>query len=493
MTTVDDILINMQLKGVTQVTQGFKKIQKEAQTISTVLNKSINKRGNFEQVNRELSRLSGKTVPMTTNKIQELSVAGWGWNKVMGSSMETMKGLNNINRQGMTRMGRFAFQARKATHGLRGFRMEMLGVMFFGMGLQKFFTGLLQPALKLTGVFELWSTVLAILFLPIALLLLDFMMPLFMWLINLSDETKLFIGKLVLLGAILGAALFLFGMFALGIGSVILAFAGLFLIIDKLIPDIHFAGIEMSSFIEAGLGIGILGGAFELFKGTIGTVLDAILGLDFINDFLQRMGIEVDDSKKGWESFRDVVKNVWVKIQEKWGKIELKIGEEKLSIATWIRVLQTRWHQFVVNFQNDNKGMLESFNDLSDSLSNFLTSIDWDNAATVIDTLAIAINALATAVKALTSPFRAGFAAGEFLGTGLANLINEAKELTGKQTGGFIPHTGLYKLHAGESVNQAGGTFTSSPTINVFGATNEDLISQISNAITNDLASLSRR
>ena len=36
---------------------------------------------------------------------------------------------------GRAPMGRFALNLRSLTHGMRGFRMEMLGVMFFGMAL----------------------------------------------------------------------------------------------------------------------------------------------------------------------------------------------------------------------------------------------------------------------------------------------------------------------------------------------------------------------
>ncbi len=404
--------------------------------------------------------------------------------------IHTQSGKMNKELTKNMKMGhRLGFAFRRAMHGLRGFRMEMLGVMFFGMGLQKFFTGLLQPALKLTGIFELWSTVLAILFLPIALLLLDFLMPLFDWIINLSDSTKLFIGKLVLLGAALGAALFLFGMFALGIGSIILAFAGLFVILDKLIPDISVLGVNMSSFVEAGLAISLITGAVAILKSMIGTVFDAILSLDFVRGFLDRIGVTVDDSKKGWERFRDVVSQVWDKIKEKWGKVELTIGKEKLSFEVWLRVLQTRWHQFTTNLTKDKDKLVESVKSITDSFSTFFDTLDEKDAANALNIIAKAINLLAAAIERLKEAWeRSIFGAGIAPTTPLGFLANPPKQI-----GGFIPHTGLYKLHAGETVNQAGDTINSSPIINVYGATSEDLVNQISEAVTRNLANLSRR
>ncbi len=230
------------------------------------------------------------------------------FNKTMAMSLDNMKRMNKANVTLRSTGARAANSIRKFTHGLRGFRMEMLGVMFFGMGLQKFFTGLLQPALKLTGIFELWSSVLQILFLPIALLLLDFLMPLFDWFMNLSEGTKLMIGKFVLFGAAIGAILFLFGMFALGIGSVILAFGGLFLILDKLIPDVSFLGTNISSFIEAGLGIALITTAARMLKNTLTDLFIKFIQLDFVQDLFEALGIDIENTSPTIQDFFDKVK-----------------------------------------------------------------------------------------------------------------------------------------------------------------------------------------
>ena len=99
----------------------------------------------------------------------------------------------------------------------------MLGFMIYGMGLQKFFKGLLKPAMNLVGIFELWGITLSLLFLPTALKLLDLFLPLMDFLISLPDPIKEIIGNFALLGVGIGGLLFLVGMFTLGLGSLALA------------------------------------------------------------------------------------------------------------------------------------------------------------------------------------------------------------------------------------------------------------------------------
>ena len=125
---------------------------------------------------------------------------------VMGMGMQQFKkfddGTGRLNKGMMKQlgiMGRLGMRVRFLTHGFRGFRMELLGVMFFGMGIQKFFTGLIKPALTITGVFKLWSTILSILFLPVALKLLDWTIEFMEWL-NKSERMQKFIRLVTIIG-----------------------------------------------------------------------------------------------------------------------------------------------------------------------------------------------------------------------------------------------------------------------------------------------------
>jgi len=188
---------------------------------------------------------------------------------VMGMSLPEFRkfddGTGRINKgmsKQMTTMGRMGLGLRHLTHGFRGFRMEMLGVMFFGMGVQRFFMGLLKPALQLAGVFELLNVILGILFLPIIMELLPLLMKFLKWVTDLTPAQKKWIGKLVILGLVLGGLLFLIGMFVLGIGSILIA-----LYLLGTVPAVG-AGIAA--------GISAASGVFMTFLGVIGLVAAAI-------------------------------------------------------------------------------------------------------------------------------------------------------------------------------------------------------------------------
>jgi hypothetical protein len=134
-----------------------------------------------------------------------------GWNKMLNETK--------------TKTGRAALEFRKATHGMRGFKMEMLGVMFFGMAMQRMFGGLLKTAAGWTGIMDLLATTLGVIFLPIMLKLTEAFIPIMTWFLSLSDGTKLWIGAIVILGFVIGSMLMIIGQLALGIGSVMLAMA----------------------------------------------------------------------------------------------------------------------------------------------------------------------------------------------------------------------------------------------------------------------------
>lgn len=123
--------------------------------------------------------------------------------------------------------GKIANTTRMLTQGMHGFRMEMLSVMFFGMGLQRMFMGLLQPALEAAGIFEIIATTLEVFFLPVALMLLDPLLALMDWFLGMPESVQATIGIIVLLGAALGALLFFIGNLTLGIGGLIGAFGPL--------------------------------------------------------------------------------------------------------------------------------------------------------------------------------------------------------------------------------------------------------------------------
>jgi len=140
---------------------------------------------------------------------------------VMQMPMNNFKELNGRFKVMKTLGGKVAQRFRMMTHGMRGFRMEALGVMFFGMMMQRMFMGLLQPVMDAFGVFDLFRIMLLTLFLPIMEMIFPFLLSLMEWFMNLPEPLKKAIGIFVVLGLIFGTIIMVLGQFALGIGSLI--------------------------------------------------------------------------------------------------------------------------------------------------------------------------------------------------------------------------------------------------------------------------------
>ena len=232
---------------------------------------------------------------------------------VMKTPLETFRKMNQTNVSMINTGGKLANTIRNLTHGIRGFRMEMLGVMFFGMGISRFFQGLLKPALELVGVFDLWRITLQMLFLPIALVILQFMIPLFNWFMNLDESTKLIIGGFVLFGVILGTLTFLVGMFALGLGSLILALG----LIAPYIASISAGFSIVFGIITAIIGIvKVAKGQWEglgLILLGIGAILVPFIGWWAVIPIV--VGTAAFLIIKHWEKVKNFFHNLWEEIK----------------------------------------------------------------------------------------------------------------------------------------------------------------------------------
>ena len=164
------------------------------------------------------------------NSVQETAATklsnmqNMNWNGIMRLNLQDYQTLAKSQKTVHKTSGKAAMGIRNLTHGLRGFQMAALGVMFFGMSLQRMFTGLLKPIMSTFGIFEIFSLMLTVLFLPIMEALFPLFLKLVTWFMNLSPSVKMAIGIFVLLGIALGTMLMLIGTVVLGIGSLILMF-----------------------------------------------------------------------------------------------------------------------------------------------------------------------------------------------------------------------------------------------------------------------------
>ncbi len=200
-----------------------------------------------------------------------------GFNQVIGMSHDQFKQLNTTGlrfderQKHLTTTGaKYGNRLRMMTAGLRGFKMEMLGVMFFGMMLNRTFMGLLKTSMDWLGINEILTMTLGILFLPIAELILTWALFFLEAVSGLSEETKLMIGAFVLAGAIFGGFLFIVGSVVLGIGALIVAWGFLAL------PIMIVVG-ALALFIAVVAG----GAIFDTLNSKIGGTETALNGLDF--------------------------------------------------------------------------------------------------------------------------------------------------------------------------------------------------------------------
>src|SRR3990167_4042158 len=193
---------------------------------------------------------------------------------------------NQIQEKMPKGLGKVALGLRNLTHGAKGFRMEMLGVMFFGLALQQMFTSLLQPAMEAAGIFDLLGATLEILFLPISLVILDILMPFLEFFMNLPDSVKLALGALVVAGLLFGFILFTVGSLALGIGSLILALGELVAIGPEILVVL---GVAFSAIANGVFGMVFsTGQAKDMMKNDFGIVADE--GTNIVDVLLSKFG-----------------------------------------------------------------------------------------------------------------------------------------------------------------------------------------------------------
>jgi len=123
-------------------------------------------------------------------------------------------------------LGKYKTNLNKAIFASKKFPFALLGILFLAMQLQRIFGGLLKPALQAAGVFEIWAAILQLLFLPVALLLLPFLLQMLGIVSSMPKPLKLLIGGFVLFGFALSALVFLaiqFVIFFSGIGSILIS------------------------------------------------------------------------------------------------------------------------------------------------------------------------------------------------------------------------------------------------------------------------------
>ena len=429
--------------------------------------------------------------------------------------------------------GRIGNRLRLMTHGLRGFRMEMLGVMFFGMGMTKFIKGLISPSLKMVGVFEIFSTALGILFLPIALKIMDWALKFLDWVLEMNPAAQAFINKIAGWGLIIGGILQTIGTFALGIGSIIQAFGGMFAL--GLLPWWAKLGLAVLAVVAYFTD---WGGVATWMNEKFGNLITFITEL--LDKFIQLEGVQAVLSSLGLEgnTFAEVMESVKDKVLGYWDDIKLGISN---SVAELVKFVTDKFKEMGTNLRTlllggtplpstaakqffGSKGFIEkipgaipegSFIVEGKKKAGLLTPLiekfklfregleeyDWEKInrgfGILLDLITGIADAIAYAVTNFPNFARYNKEIAKQYEPGIRDIRDVFDINAPVQQGSpFVPHTGLYKLHAGERVSQAGSIGDINITTTVSATENVDIdlfISKIGEQLAAEVDNVRRR
>ena len=199
----------VEMRGVTKAQTANNTISKKSQDLQGSYGSMLNKGKTIQQDYSSMLQNTSSSVKQNSGFYDKNSgklVTNTGLQKRMTDTLATggAKAANSL---------------RMFTHGLRGFKMEALGVMFFGMMLAATFRSMLNPALEAYGVMEIWKAMMLVVFQPIVDEIFPVLLGLMTYFMNLPEPVKKAIGAFVVLAYIMSQLLFVIGAFILGIGA----------------------------------------------------------------------------------------------------------------------------------------------------------------------------------------------------------------------------------------------------------------------------------
>jgi len=365
-----------------------------------------------------------------------------GFFKSMKMSMPMFKLFTETQFKMNTFGGKFGMTLRSLTHGARGFRMELLSVMFFGQALMRTFMGLLQPAMEVFGIFDLFRILLQVMFIPVMELLFPIILQIVEWFINLSEDTKRWIGILVILGGILGFILMVIGMLGLGLGGIISFISNVTEIIENLFgPTL---GAAANLMLLAG-GFGFVGKIIEWLEPIIGPIIDKIgiklkeLGIDG-TAILEKLGIKLEEGESLWDGLKRAVSNAITGILEKLGFSGDEITEWKDKFTEMLDSIKLSFDDIVEALTGPD-GLIDSLKELAKEIGDIMpdikTIVGWlTNLINKINSAMEQINKWKEALSSFSS-WKAYGQAGAAAGTPLQPLLG-APSGGGGGAGDFI-------------------------------------------------------
>jgi len=332
------------------------------------------------------------------------------------------------------------------------FRMEYLSLMFISMAISRTLWGMITPVMELTGIFDIFGVMLQTLLLPVLIPLLDILIPIMEWFMNLSEPVRFAIGLIILLTAV---------------------FFSIMLVISQLTLFTTGWGATLGAIFKGIWGFGA--GIAKTFMAAIPAILPIITIIGGIVLILAGVMMIVKNWGKDW-------KQVWRGI----GLVVMGIGLLLLLVLGpigWAIVALGAAIFFLAKYY---KKIWEGLKWFFKGVADFFVTC-WKVAVAIFMVIWNAISGffktLWEGMKVFVKGF-ADFVIGIFKGIWdwIQKIIEPIKavigfvkggvrKLFGFQYGGIVPTTGPYMLHAGERVIPATKAETPvifSPTITVY-------------------------
>ena len=131
--------------------------------------KSLKFAADYDLSLKKLNKSAGHDVPIGMKDLKRSLVSTGSQLLTGGRILSRQKGLfGAVNNKVLE--GRDAYNFVRSS--MKGFNFEMLSVMFFAQGVSKALKGLFSEAFKAAGIFNIMSTIMKLLFLPVALALI---------------------------------------------------------------------------------------------------------------------------------------------------------------------------------------------------------------------------------------------------------------------------------------------------------------------------------
>ena len=313
----------------------------------------------------------------------------------------------------------------KKVHGkTKPFRMELLSVMFGAKMVASAFGSLLRPAFEAVGIFDIFGTMLQVLFLPTAIQLLKWVIDFAKFFMELPQPVKETLGALL-------AVLTAFFTFVATKAALRLFFAGW--LAD--IKTIKGTLVEVQKFAKITISFLIIEEGLKDLKE--GKILDAAIDTALLVSIF------------------------------KWSKLPFAGKFIVALLITWEFLLSQ-------SLKDKIKNQLEEIGTIAmEKFEKFKNFLDPFGLRTMLK-------------KPLPSGY-ATYKAPNPFGTGQTGIP-------------FVPYTGLYRLHRGETVTPSEQNLTFSPTINIIGGSGMDtrtmanmIKSELNQQWASELSRLARR